>query len=93
MTTTTTSTSTSKTWQRDPRSWGVITETGSPVADVWQRDAIDLIVAAPDLLAACMYALDVMERVAHTVDREELDAVVEVAALARAAIAKAKGEK
>lgn len=51
-----------------------------------------LIAAAPDLLAACTHALNALERVAHTVDREELDAVVEVAALTRAAIAKARGE-
>lgn len=47
-------------WKSDPRRWGVVTsDTGSPVADVWRRDAIGVIIAAPVLLNACKAAVEV----------------------------------
>lgn len=49
-----------------------------------------LIAAAPDLLAACTHALDVLERVAHSVERADLPRIVDAAKAARDAIAKAK---
>lgn len=40
-------------WKRDPRTWGVLSPTGAPIADVWSVFDLELIVAAPELLEAC----------------------------------------
>lgn len=82
-------TPTTKSWKRDPRSWSVVTETGSPVADVWQPEAIDLIVAAPDLLAVCE-GLVAWWKADGISGNSATDALADAA---RAAVAKAKGTK
>lgn len=72
-----------KTWKRSTREWRILTETGAPVADVWSKNALDLIEAAPDLLEACELMLTVYglsQEAPHAVD------------VMRAAVAKAKGE-